>query len=177
VCFQFSLFGHSLTQLWTLPPHSACYRITTLPAAFITGMSGIALYVWFILGNTSFPCRHDTIGTAEHTGIFLGGLWMLRRASAALPDGVKEKFLDEQAGHDRLAGAGVVSEQQSGSRQGVRKWTDDAGIGIRLTSASPSSERELPRTFCRAASSSVPRKRLMSRREVTHAPSTKWLTG
>ena len=77
MCFQFSLFGHSVAQLGTLPPHPACYRITTLPAAFITGMSGIALYVWFLLSNTAFPWRHDTTGTAEDLGICFGSLWGL----------------------------------------------------------------------------------------------------
>ena len=48
-----------------------------MPPAFITGMSGTALYVWFLLSNTTFPWRHDTIGTAEDLGIFFGSLWGL----------------------------------------------------------------------------------------------------
>jgi hypothetical protein len=40
-------------------------------------MSGTALRLWFLLSNTSFPWRHDTIGTAEDLGIFFGSLWVL----------------------------------------------------------------------------------------------------
>ena len=55
---------------------SACYR-TIIPPAFLPAMSGTALYFWFLLSNTSFPCRHDTIGTAEDLGVFFGSLWIL----------------------------------------------------------------------------------------------------
>ena len=34
-------------------------------------------YVRFPLSNTSFPWRHDTIGTAEDMGIFFGSLCVL----------------------------------------------------------------------------------------------------
>ena len=54
---------------------SACYR--TIPPAFLTAMSGTSLYVWFLLPNTAFPWRHDTIGTAEDLGVFFGSLWVL----------------------------------------------------------------------------------------------------
>lgn len=47
------------------------------PPTFFTAMSGTALRLWFLLSNTSFPWRHDTIGTAEDLGIFFGSLWVL----------------------------------------------------------------------------------------------------
>ena len=40
-----------------------------------TPASGID--IWFLLSNTAFPWRHDTIGTAEDLGIFFGGMWVL----------------------------------------------------------------------------------------------------
>ena len=63
-------------QPWNGTPASA-YRTIAIPPAFITAMSGTALYVWFLLSNTAFPWRHDTIGTAEDLGIFFGSLWVL----------------------------------------------------------------------------------------------------
>jgi len=62
---------------WDASPISACYRIISMPPAFITAMSGTSLCFWFLLGNTSFPWRHDTIGTAEDLGVFFGSLWVL----------------------------------------------------------------------------------------------------
>jgi len=58
-------------------PTFPCSRIINIPPAFITSMSGAALYVWFLLSNTAFPWRHGTISTAEDLGIFFGSLWVL----------------------------------------------------------------------------------------------------
>jgi len=62
---------------WDASPTSACYCILSIPPSFITAMSGTALYFWFLLSNTAFPGRHDTIGTGEDLGIFFGSLWVL----------------------------------------------------------------------------------------------------
>ena len=59
---------------WAAAPDSSCYRTIAIPPAFLTSMSGTALYVWFLLSNTAFPWPHDTIGTAEDLGIFFGSL-------------------------------------------------------------------------------------------------------
>ena len=40
-------------------------------------MSGTAPCFWFLLSNTAFAWRHDTIGTAEDLVIFFGSLWGL----------------------------------------------------------------------------------------------------
>ena len=63
---------------WDAAPDSACYRTITIPPAFLTAMSGTSLCFWFLLSNTAFPWRHDTIGTAEDMGVFFGSLWVLR---------------------------------------------------------------------------------------------------
>ena len=62
---------------WNGTPDSSCYRTIIIPPAFLTAMSSTVLYVWFLLSNTAFPWPHDTIGTAEDLGIFLGSLWVL----------------------------------------------------------------------------------------------------
>ena len=43
----------------------------------LTSTSGTALYFWFLLTDTAFPWRHNTIGTAEDMGLFFGSLWVL----------------------------------------------------------------------------------------------------
>ena len=47
-------------------------------------MTGNDLYFWYLLSNTAFPWRQDTIGTTEDLGIFFGSLWVLCRAAAHL---------------------------------------------------------------------------------------------
>ena len=59
-----------------LPPIPPAIAIS-IPPAVITSMCGTALWFWFLLSNTAFPWRHDTIGTAEDLGIFFGSLWVL----------------------------------------------------------------------------------------------------
>jgi len=63
--------------LAALPGASPIFPSVSIPTRFLTSMSGTTLYVWFLVSNTSFPWRHDTIGTAEDLGIFFGSLWVL----------------------------------------------------------------------------------------------------
>ena len=74
---EFNDFWASSGQVWDSYPTSACYCILSIPPAFLASMSGTALYFWFLLSNTAFPWRHDSIGTGEDLGIFFGSLWVL----------------------------------------------------------------------------------------------------
>ncbi|HUU97573.1 MAG TPA: hypothetical protein VM487_17700 [Phycisphaerae bacterium] len=74
---QFNDTWTASSSAWDQAPSGNFYRILTIPPAFITAMSGTALYIWFLLSNTTFPWRHDTIGTAEDLGVFFGSLWVL----------------------------------------------------------------------------------------------------
>jgi len=64
-------------RAWDASPIDASHRIISVPPSFLTSMSGTTLYVWFLLTDTPFPWRHDTIGTAEDLGVFFGSLWVL----------------------------------------------------------------------------------------------------
>ena len=59
---------------WDQAPSGNSYRTISIPPAFLPGMSGTSIYLWFLLSNTAFPWRHDTIGTAEDLGTFFGSL-------------------------------------------------------------------------------------------------------
>ena len=58
---------------WAHAPSANSYRIIS-SRPFPHGHVRPPLYVWFLLSNTAFPWRHDTIGTAEDLGTFFGSL-------------------------------------------------------------------------------------------------------